>query len=142
MRKRAYFSSQLTSPESLIDLTPLIDVVFVVLIMFIVVAPLIELDQIELAPGLHSTLEDIDSIKENENLTIRVYADNSIVFQKETLTSYELQERLKGIKGHYPYQNPKVIHDKAACFGTYQEVKNAVEGAGFEQMDVILKPGS
>lgn len=37
-----------------VNLTPLIDVVFVVLIMFILVAPLVEIDRIQLA---HATSE-------------------------------------------------------------------------------------
>jgi len=33
-----------------------------------------------------------------------------------------------------------LIHDKQAYFGTYQEIKNAVEDAGFEGMDLLLSP--
>jgi len=48
---------------------------------------------------------------------------------------------LKKAKREMPTQIPQVFHDKNAHFGTYQMVKNAVEEAGFEQMDIILKPG-
>jgi biopolymer transport protein ExbD len=36
---------------------------------------------------------------------------------------------------------PQLFQDKRACFGTYQQVKNAVENAGFNELEVILKPG-
>ncbi len=39
-----------------------------------------------------------------------------------------------------PESRPQIFHDKNAKFGTYQTVKNALEAAGFSEMDLILKP--
>ena len=44
------------------------------------------------------------------------------------------------LKKNHPREIPRVFQDKNATFGTYQTVKNAVEAAGFEEMDIILKP--
>ena len=52
--------------EPLINLTPLIDVVFVVLIMFIVIAPMLEVERVELASAGESALE----IKESSSLSM------------------------------------------------------------------------
>ncbi len=49
MRKSRRLSSLSHSEEASINLTPLIDVVFVVLIIFILIAPMLELDRIQLA---------------------------------------------------------------------------------------------
>lgn len=51
-RSRISFSRQPTFEEPTVNLTPLIDVVFVILIMFIVIAPLLDLDRIELAQAV------------------------------------------------------------------------------------------
>jgi len=50
---RRNINRQSSSPieEAWINLMPLIDVVFVVLIMFIVIAPMLDIDQIDLAEG-------------------------------------------------------------------------------------------
>ena len=122
--------------EAPINLTPLIDVVFVILIMFIVVAPLLELDQIELASG--PPLKQ--PAKPEQTLMIHVFADDSMQFNKKPVTLEQLEKLLVQAKARYPETHPQVFHDRNAKFGTYQSVKNAVEGAGFSEMDVLLKP--
>ena len=52
----------------------------------------------------------------------------------------QLVDYLKQAKKRYPQAKPQIFHDKKAHFGTYQAIKNAAEAAGFQQMDIILKP--
>lgn len=124
--------------EPLVNLTPLIDVVFVILIGFIVVAPLLELDRIELASAGAGSSQT-ETVQESL-IAIHVQADNSIWYKKQRILAPQLEERLKIDKVNYPKAIPQLFHDKKGQFGTYQEVKNALEGAGFDQVDVILKP--
>jgi biopolymer transport protein ExbD len=127
--------------EPTINLTPLIDVVFVILIMFILVAPLLELDRIELAAAAAKNSATTISPQENGPLSIHVLKDNTIMYNKAKVSLSELPRQLRAAKTQHPQARPQVFHDKQAHFGTYQAIKNAVEEAGFEQMDVILKPG-
>lgn len=122
--------------EPLINLTPLIDVVFVVLIMFIVIAPLLEVEMVELASGGETALE----VKESSRLTIHVTKNNEILFNKEPIALSELSSRLRMAHERYPTITPQLFHDRQAHFGTYQEVKNAAELAGFSQLDLVLTP--
>jgi len=135
MRRTRRF--QLEEPN--INLTPLIDVVFVILIMFIVVAPLLEIDQIELAAGPSVEKENTPS-QERSPITIHVFADNTITYNKNYVTLKELESHLRVAKMEHPQARPQVFQDQKATFGTYQSIKNVVEEAGFPQMDVILKP--
>ncbi len=123
--------------EAPINLTPLIDVVFVILIMFIVVAPLLEMDHVELAEG-----PPLSNPAQTQKipLTIHVFADGTLALNKQRVTLDELQKRLIQAKRAYPEAAPQLYHDREATFGTYQAVKNAVELAGFTDMDVLLKP--
>jgi biopolymer transport protein ExbD len=125
--------------EGTVNLTPLIDVVFVVLIMFILVAPLVELDQIALAPAAVEKKPDMISFQEGAPIKIYVYADNTIWLNGAPITIEELSTFLKRAHQKLPHTYPQLYHDKTAYFGTYQSVKNAVESAGFESLDVILK---
>lgn len=126
--------------EPTVNLTPLIDVVFVILIMFIVIAPLLELDRVELAEGSANSLGTNVSAQEASPITIHVFPDNTIRFNQQIVTVDELVNQLKQAKIRYPNVNPQVFHDKRAHFGTYQSVKNAMEEAGFHHMEIILKP--
>lgn len=128
------------SDETQINLTPLIDVVFVVLIMFIIIAPMLELDRVQLASISHRDGREMAVIQEENPVSIQVHADNSVWLNKRLVSEKELHTLLKEAKRRHPHQIPQLFHDKKGQFGTYQMVKNAVENAGFEQLDVILQP--
>jgi len=141
MRKKVSFTLDHNTDEGVVNLTPLIDVVFVVLILFILIAPLLELDRIQLAPASNDNKREMTPIQENAPLKIQVFSDNSIYLNNQIVAAVELPFLLKQEKGRNPYAIPQVYLDKNAFFGTYQIVKNATESSGFEEMDVILKPG-
>lgn len=126
--------------EPLVNLTPLIDVVFVILIMFIVVAPLLELDRIELADAGGNPLDGTIAASENSPIRIHVHRDNSITFNNQPVSIEQLIEKLKQAKVQFPNVRPQLFQDKKGHFGVYQSVKNATEEAGFQQLDIILNP--
>jgi biopolymer transport protein ExbD len=138
-RSRISFSVQSPFEEPTVNLTPLIDVVFVILIMFIVIAPLLDLDRIELAEGPAPTIGS-SSVQESSPITIHVHEDNTIWFNNQAILPADLINQLREAKVKYPQAHPQVFHDKNAHFGTYQKVKNAAEAAGFSHLDIILKP--
>jgi biopolymer transport protein ExbD len=126
--------------EPAVNLTPLIDVVFVILIMFILIAPLLELDRIDLAQAPHTRQESI-STQENSPLAIHVRADNSLWYHNTRIKLEEVTPLLKRERLKYPKARPQLFQDKKASFGTYQSTKNAFEEAGFESLDIVLKSG-
>ncbi|NGX44217.1 MAG: Biopolymer transport protein ExbD [Candidatus Anoxychlamydiales bacterium] len=136
MRKKKFLQSSSELDENLINLTPLIDVVFVVLISFILIAPLLEVDHINLAEGSAKSDKNI----EQTTIILKVKEDNSILINNRLVTLLELQDLLKEKKRSNPNQIPQLYHDKKATFGSYQSIKNLVELAGFEKLDVVLQP--
>lgn len=139
-RSRISFNGHSTFEEPTVNLTPLIDVVFVILIMFIVIAPLLELDRVELADAPAAMLTAASAVQESSPITIHVHQDNAIWFNNQLVTPKELIGLLKESKMKHPQARPQIFHDKKAHFGTYQSVKNAAEEAGFSHIDIILKP--
>lgn len=130
---------KLADEEPSINLTPLIDVVFVILIMFIVIAPLLEIDKIDL-PTASSSARETANVKQKSAIMIEVSKDNSIKINRSPIPPQQLLNHLKELKKTFPQEKPQLFHDQKAYFGTYQEIKNALEMAGFEEMDLILKP--
>lgn len=129
MRRRK--TEELEDP--IINLTPLIDVVFVVLIMFILIAPLLEVDLVDLASA-GKTSKNSKSV----SLAVYVRSDDSVWVQKTKVSLKDLEEYLRKEKSKG--QSLQLFQDKKASFGTYQSVKNAAEAAGFEEMEVLLRP--
>ncbi len=125
-------------PEAEMNLTPLIDVVFVVLIIFILIAPMLELDRVELANA--APAKQGSTAPESSLITIHVKEDNTIWYGKRLVNPEQLTQVLREARRTHGNRIPQLFQDKRAAFGTYQTVKNAVEAAGYEQIDVILKP--
>ncbi len=123
-----------------VNLTPLIDVVFVILIMFILIAPLLEVDQVDLAAATANPRQPSVAVTENSPIAIHVLKNNKISFNSQYVNQDRLLVLLREAKRQHPKARPQVFHDRNAFFGTYQAVKNAVESAGFDQMDIVLKP--
>ena len=140
MRKRTLNRSS-EIEEAAINLTPLIDIVMVVLIIFIIIAPMLELDRVNLAHAPSGPEKIIALTPEKGEITIHVHADNSVWLNGKKVEIEALVPLLQEIHKKQPGRTPQLFHDKNAYFGTYQNVKNAVEVSGFDQLDVILKPG-
>ncbi len=139
MRKRhkRLFEENPADDESPINLTPLIDVVFIVLIAFMLIAPLLDTDSITLAPskGAHQT-----GSPQNHPISITLRADNTLWFQGKQISLDALEKTLLSAKAKSPTTTPQIIPDAHVHFETYQKVKNAIEASGFETLDVVLRP--
>jgi biopolymer transport protein ExbD len=126
--------------EAEINLTPLIDVCFVILIMFIVVAPILEMEKVQLASGPPIDAKSLLPLQEKSAINIYVHADDSITINQVPVSESQLTTMLSWAKQKNSAARPQLYHDKNARFGTYQKVKNAAEAAGFNEIDLILKP--
>jgi biopolymer transport protein ExbD len=129
-----------TEAEPELNLTPLIDVVFVILIMFIVIAPLMEYENIQLAEASIADLSQAKSVAASSVISIHVKADNTISLNGECVGCENLTVKLQEMKQQHPEITPQLFQDKRAQFGTYQKVKNATEAAGYASLDLILSP--
>lgn len=137
--KRQLHNSLIPEEDDSIDLTPLIDVVFVVLIAFIIIAPMLEIDTIDLASS-KTELDDKRSLHTTNPSAIYVHADNTIWLGKRQIGLEQLESNLQKLQKEQKTQELQVFHDQKAQFGIYQRIKNAAEKTGFKQLDIILKP--
>lgn len=126
--------------EPFINLTPLIDVVFVVLIFFILVAPLLQVDKVDLALG--SSKRSNPAGQGDASIVIHVRKNNSVFLNHHEVDLQRLPFLLAKENKLHPHTTPQLFQDKEATFGTYQAVKNAAELAGFAELDLILEPSS
>ena len=136
LRKRPPISEM---EEPLVNLTPLIDVVFVVLIIFILIAPMLDVDIIKLAHSSPTEEQSLPSLQESP-IVLHVHADNTIWLHKQRIAIQDLYNIMTQERHSHPEAIPQLFHDERASFGTYQAIKNAVEQAGFSELDVMLDP--
>jgi biopolymer transport protein ExbD len=139
MRRRYNPYNTISSPDGeLINLTPLLDVLFVVLIMFILIAPLLDLDRIQLAESSENKAEFV-TLKSNHPIKLYVHSDSSIYLGKHALSLEKLDSTMHEFYRMYPEEIPELYIDKETHFGTYQKIKNILEETGFKELDIILK---
>ena len=114
--------------------------VFVILIMFIVIAPMLELDRISLANGSIKISHESYTSKYKTPFKISVREDDSIWYNNHMLSLNQLKTALLNDIQAHDNKNIQLIQDKKASFGRYQEIKNLAEELQFQEIDILLKP--
>lgn len=105
--------------------------------MFIVIAPLVHIDQVELAAASGEKEEQFEA---KSAVTIHVSKESRIRINGMETKESDLKLALMREHQLHPDSKPQLFHDKRAPFGTYQTVKNALESAGFSELEIVLSP--
>jgi biopolymer transport protein ExbD len=129
-------SSQLDTDieESIVNLTPLIDVIFVVLISFILIAPMLKTDQV----ALTETTQALPSLSKKSPLTIHLKKDGSVLLNNQKVNFAILEKQLRDKENKLI--PPQILPDKDLPFYQYQKVKDLVQSSGFTEIDIVLQP--
>ena len=130
---------QRTRPMSEINVTPMVDVMLVLLVIFMVTAPLLTVGvQVDLPKTKASFIPGAD-----EPLTISVNAEGTIFLQKTELELAALAPRLAAITGNNPDVRIFVRGDKAISYGRVMEVMGTINAAGFRKVALVAQvPGA
>lgn len=120
-----------------INVTPLVDVMLVLLIIFMVTAPM-------MTQGLNVDLPETTSksLRQKDNpLVVTVDKDGKISLNKIDFSSYELlrQELEKSFAANN--EQPIYLHaDKNVTYGNVVKVMASIKSAGFDKIGMITKP--
>jgi biopolymer transport protein TolR len=122
-------------PMSDINVTPMVDVMLVLLIIFMVTAPLLTLGvQVDLPQTRAGAIQGSD-----EPLTISIRADGQIYLQETALDVGDLGSRLRAITGNNPDVRIFVRGDKAIPYGRVMAVMGSVTEAGYRRVALITE---
>jgi biopolymer transport protein TolR len=126
-------------PMSEINVTPMVDVMLVLLIVFMVAAPL-------LTVGVPVDLPKAQAPAINENkepLVVTVNAEGKIYLQETALDADDtLVPRLQAITNNNPEASIYVRGDRAINYGRVLEVMSMISSAGFTKVSLVAEtPG-
>jgi len=131
-------------PMAEINVTPLVDVMLVLLIIFMVAAPLMTVGvPVDLPRTTANPLN-----QETEPLTISVTHEGRIFLQETEVTAEELVPRLRAIIGEQPQGQPErrifVRGDRSIAYGRVMEVMGMIAAAGFTRVALLAEqpPGA
>ncbi len=128
-------------PMSEINVTPMVDVMLVLLVIFMVTAPLLTIGvKVDLPKTKASVISGQD-----EPLTITVDGEGRIYLQETELDLEALAPRLIAITSNNPDVRIFLRCDKTIQYGRVMEVMGTVNGAGFTKVALVtesLKSGT
>jgi biopolymer transport protein TolR len=122
-------------PMSEINVTPLVDVMLVLLVVFMVAAPL-------LTVGVPVDLPQTQAppiTEPKEPLVITVNSEGKIFIQDSEVPTDTLVPRLQAITGANPEALVYVRADKAIDYGRVLEVMSLISAAGFRKVSLIAQ---
>jgi biopolymer transport protein TolR len=126
-------------PMSEINVTPMVDVMLVLLVIFMVTAPL-------LTVGVPVNLPQTQapSINEpKEPLVITIDAKGDVYLQNNKIDSKDLGPRLIAVTNNNPNATIYVRGDRAIDYGRVLEIMSIVSSAGFTKVSLIAElPGT
>jgi biopolymer transport protein TolR len=116
-------------PRPVMNVTPLVDVVLVLLIIFMVVIPALQQGiQIELA-GISNPDEEAES--KGQPFTLAITADHQLYFEEDPVSAGALEAKLRAASKAQPNRRVLVRADKSAEYTKVREIYRAVQQVGF-----------
>jgi biopolymer transport protein TolR len=123
------------TPMSEINVTPFVDVMLVLLIVFMVTAPLLTVGvPVDLPKSRASPISE-----DTEPLVITVDRDGTIYIQETEVAFDNLVTRLNAISERSPDTRIFVRGDKQIAYGEIMRVMGRLNGAGFEKVALITE---
>lgn len=124
-----------TPPMSEINVTPMVDVMLVLLIVFMVTAPLLTVGvQIDLPKTKAKILQGQD-----EPLAITIDAQGQVYLQDTEIDLEGLVPRLRAITANNPDVRIFVRGDGSVNYGRVMEVMGTVNAAGYKKVALVTQ---
>ena len=125
-----------SKPFSEINVTPFVDVMLVLLIIFMVTAPLLTVGvQVDLPESNADSLQS-----DNEPLELTISKDGNIYIQETEINIKELIPKLIAITDNRLDTKIYVRGDEVINYGKVMRVLGELSGSGFSKVALITKP--
>ncbi len=118
-----------------INVTPLVDVMLVLLVVFMITAPLLTVG----VPVDLPRTEASRMVGQDEPLVISVNAKGEVFLQETPITLEQLVPRLEAITQNKRDTRIFIRGDRAIAYGSVMEVMGAVNLAGFSRVALVTQ---
>jgi len=118
-----------------INVIPLVDVVLVLLVIFMVTAPMLH-------RGLDINLPTsaANNIKAEERLIVTIQKDHSLSLGNDSISLVDLRSSLINAKTANPLVSVYLRADQTVPYGTVVQIMDEVKGAKIERLGMITGP--
>ena len=136
--RRARRRGRRTMPMSEINVTPFVDVMLVLLIIFMVAAPLLT---VGVPVQLPETAANALPSDDEELLTVTLTAEGEIMIQQTVVASDELIPRLQGISAERDSDRIFLRADGVNEWNAVAQIMGALNAAGFNNIGLVTDIG-
>ncbi len=118
-----------------INVIPLVDVVLVLLVIFMVTAPMLH-------RGLDISLptSTANNIKAEERLIVTIQKDHTLSLGNDPISLIDLESKLQKAKAANPLVSVYLRADQTVPYGTVVQIMDAVKGAKIERLGMVTGP--
>ena len=118
-----------------INVTPLVDVVLVLLIIFMITAPVLQ-------SGIDVSVPKTRTVKEvtEQRVVLTINKDQEIFLGDKQVNIHELPERLRQRGADPAHQIIYLRADEAVSFGVFAKLMDAVKQAGITNVSIVTQP--
>ena len=132
-RARGYAARRKAHPMSEINVTPMVDVMLVLLVIFMVTAPLLTVGvPVQLPKTKAAAMTNPD-----EPIVISVEKDGGVFLQETKIELDQLGPRLAAITANKPDTTIYVRADQATNYGMFAQVLAELQASGFSKVGLI-----
>ncbi len=125
-------------PMSEINVTPLVDVMLVLLVIFIITAPL-------LASAIKLNLPNAKAPaveQKNTVITLSIKPGGELFWNDEPLARSDIDQRMKQLAAKTPDAQVRLRVDKAAQFDVVAQVLSAAQMSGLSKVGFVTEPAA
>jgi biopolymer transport protein ExbD/biopolymer transport protein TolR len=118
-----------------INVTPLVDVVLVLLIIFMVTAPVLQ-------SGIEVNVPKTRTVKEitEERLVISINKQQRVFLGNDPININDIKTRLRQRIRDPQHQSVFIRADEDVPFGAFATVMDAIKGAGITNVSIVTQP--
>ena len=118
-----------------INITPLVDVVLVLLVIFMITAPVLQ-SGIEVAIPKTRTVKEITE----QRLVVTIDRDQQVFLGDKPVNVHDLGRQLRNASGASAKQVIYLRADERVPFGAFASVMDAVKQAGVTNISIVTRP--
>jgi len=126
------------APMSDINMTPLIDVMLVLLVIFMITAPL-------MTSSLKLDLPKADGAKPNDTpqfISVAIDPQGKLYFGEEAMEGPAFAQRIAETARNNPLTEVQLRADKSVPYGRVAELIDMVQKAGLNRVGFVMAPGA
>ncbi|OGV64327.1 MAG: hypothetical protein A3K19_28145 [Lentisphaerae bacterium RIFOXYB12_FULL_65_16] len=132
MARRRYSTSLQGFSE--INVTPLMDLVFLLLVVFMITAPTLEY-RVDVSPPKMTA----SRINEPKSVMVNLTAKGKILYERDEISAAELTTRLRAVKTKKPETAALIRADGGRPYREVIDVMKAVRLAGFDNVSLVTQ---